>query len=175
MFRLSSWIFYRGVPGFATDFPCGLWCAGLTPFLFWNADLFLHSTLVLSFHIDVVLILFIKLVTRRNTAMPCSWSAYSIAETLNAQTRAMGVNVGWYRPWFYVKVVSLPNCVEKRFMSKWSMILCTATTRAHSNMGMILIPFICDYGPRIIPKYGLFRIKHFLYLIIWSIFVSIHN
>ena len=41
--------------------------------------------------------------------------------------------------------------------------------------GVILIPFLCDYGSRIIPKYVFYRTKHFLYLIIWSIFVSIHN
>ena len=26
----STWIFCRGVSGFATDFPCGVWCRGLT-------------------------------------------------------------------------------------------------------------------------------------------------
>ena len=26
----SNWIFYRGVSGFATDCPCGVWCRGLT-------------------------------------------------------------------------------------------------------------------------------------------------
>ena len=25
----STWIFCRGVSGFATDFPCGVWCRGL--------------------------------------------------------------------------------------------------------------------------------------------------
>ena len=29
-FTLSTKIFYRGVPGFATDCPCGVWCRGLT-------------------------------------------------------------------------------------------------------------------------------------------------
>ena len=26
----STWIFCRGVSGFATDYPCGVWCHGLT-------------------------------------------------------------------------------------------------------------------------------------------------
>ena len=26
----STWIFCRGVSGFATDYPCGVWCRGLT-------------------------------------------------------------------------------------------------------------------------------------------------
>ena len=26
----STWIFCRGVPGFGTDCPCGVWCRGLT-------------------------------------------------------------------------------------------------------------------------------------------------
>ena len=30
MFRFSTRIFYRGVPGFETDCPCGVWCRGLT-------------------------------------------------------------------------------------------------------------------------------------------------
>ena len=29
----STWIFCRGVSGFATDCPCGVWCRGLTTFL----------------------------------------------------------------------------------------------------------------------------------------------
>ena len=38
----STWIFCRGVSGFATDCPCGVWCRGLTTCLlhvgppFWN-------------------------------------------------------------------------------------------------------------------------------------------
>ena len=28
--RFSTWIFCRGVSGFATDCPCGVWCRGLT-------------------------------------------------------------------------------------------------------------------------------------------------
>ena len=30
MFTFPTRIFYRGVPGFATDCPCGVWCRGLT-------------------------------------------------------------------------------------------------------------------------------------------------
>ena len=30
MFRLSTRIFYRGGPGFATDCPCGVWCCEIT-------------------------------------------------------------------------------------------------------------------------------------------------
>ena len=30
MFTFPTRIFYRGVPGFATDCPCGVWCHGLT-------------------------------------------------------------------------------------------------------------------------------------------------
>ena len=33
--RYSTMIFYRGVSGFATDCPCGVWCHGLTTF--WNS------------------------------------------------------------------------------------------------------------------------------------------
>ena len=33
MFTFPSRIFYRGVPGFATDCPCGVWCCGLTTYL----------------------------------------------------------------------------------------------------------------------------------------------
>ena len=29
----STWIFCRGVSGFATDCPCGVWCRGLTTYL----------------------------------------------------------------------------------------------------------------------------------------------
>ena len=29
-YRYSTWIFCRGVSGFATDCPCGVWCRGLT-------------------------------------------------------------------------------------------------------------------------------------------------
>ena len=103
MFRFSIWIFYRGVPGFATDCLCGVWCRELTTcplyigpifvnlvwnvrgfvslalwttfthtlmshsmiilyfclfcFLVSNRALFLHSTLLLSLYIDVVLTL----------------------------------------------------------------------------------------------------------------------
>ena len=30
VFTFPTRIFYRGVPGFATDCPCGVWCRGLT-------------------------------------------------------------------------------------------------------------------------------------------------
>ena len=30
MFTFPTRIFYRGVPDFATDCPCGVWCRGLT-------------------------------------------------------------------------------------------------------------------------------------------------
>ena len=30
MFTFPTRIFYRGVPGFATDCPCGVWCRGLS-------------------------------------------------------------------------------------------------------------------------------------------------
>ena len=33
MFTFPTSIFYRGVPGFATDCPCGVWCRGLNHFL----------------------------------------------------------------------------------------------------------------------------------------------
>ena len=33
-------IFYRGVPGFAIDCPCGVWCRGLTTCLLYVAPLF---------------------------------------------------------------------------------------------------------------------------------------
>ena len=32
MFRFSS-VFYRGVPSFVTDYPCSVWCCGLTTWL----------------------------------------------------------------------------------------------------------------------------------------------
>ena len=32
----STWIFCRGVSGFATDCPCGVWCRGLTTF--WKSN-----------------------------------------------------------------------------------------------------------------------------------------
>ena len=45
MFTFPTRIVYRGVPGFATDCPCGVWCRGLTtcplyvdPF-FWKSSL----------------------------------------------------------------------------------------------------------------------------------------
>ena len=68
----STWIVCRGVPGFAIDCPCGVWCRGLTTCLlhvgpsFGNRLLnnswpvFFSSTPVLKFSIDVVLILSIR-------------------------------------------------------------------------------------------------------------------
>ena len=38
--RYSSRIFYRGVSGFATDCPCGVWCRGLTTCLLYVGPLF---------------------------------------------------------------------------------------------------------------------------------------
>ena len=35
MFTFPTRIFYRGVPGFATDCPCGVWCRGLTTCLLY--------------------------------------------------------------------------------------------------------------------------------------------
>ena len=35
-----SWIFCRGVSGFATDCPCGVWCRGLTTCLMYVCPLF---------------------------------------------------------------------------------------------------------------------------------------
>ena len=40
MFRFSIRIFYRGVPGFATDCPCGNWCRGLNTCLLYVGPLF---------------------------------------------------------------------------------------------------------------------------------------
>ena len=40
MFRFPTRIFYRGVPGFATDCPCGVWCRVLTTFLLYFGPLF---------------------------------------------------------------------------------------------------------------------------------------
>ena len=37
---LHSLLFYRGVPGFATDCPCGVWCRGLTTCLLYVGPLF---------------------------------------------------------------------------------------------------------------------------------------
>ena len=38
MFRFFTRIFYRGVPGFATDCPCSVWCHGLNhlPSVWWS-------------------------------------------------------------------------------------------------------------------------------------------
>ena len=39
-FTFHTRIFYRGVPGFATDCPCGVWCRGLTTCLLYVGPLF---------------------------------------------------------------------------------------------------------------------------------------
>ena len=36
----STWIFCRGVSGFATDCPCGVWCRGFIFFMFWHMQLY---------------------------------------------------------------------------------------------------------------------------------------
>ena len=35
MLTFPTRMFYRGVPGFATDCPCGVWCRGLATFLLY--------------------------------------------------------------------------------------------------------------------------------------------
>ena len=40
----STWIFCRGVSGFATDCPCGIWCRGSTTCLLYVGPLFWKST-----------------------------------------------------------------------------------------------------------------------------------
>ena len=40
MFTFPTRIFYRGVPGFATDCPCSVWCLGLTTCLLYVGPLF---------------------------------------------------------------------------------------------------------------------------------------
>ena len=40
MFTFPTRIFYRGVPGFATDCPCGVWCRGLTTCLLYVGPFF---------------------------------------------------------------------------------------------------------------------------------------
>ena len=40
MFSFSTRVFYRGVPGFATDCPCGVWWRGLTTCLLYVGPLF---------------------------------------------------------------------------------------------------------------------------------------
>ena len=42
MFTFHTRISYRGVPGFATDCPCGVWCRGLTTRLLYVGPLFLN-------------------------------------------------------------------------------------------------------------------------------------
>ena len=45
MFRFFIRILYRGVPGFAIDCPCGVWCRGLTTCLLYVRPLFWKSSL----------------------------------------------------------------------------------------------------------------------------------
>ena len=40
MFTFPTRLFYRGVPGFATDCPCGVWCRGLTICLLYVGPFF---------------------------------------------------------------------------------------------------------------------------------------
>ena len=40
MFRFSTRIFFREIPGFATDYPCCVWCRGLTTCLLYAGTLF---------------------------------------------------------------------------------------------------------------------------------------
>ena len=40
MFTFPTTIFYRGLPGFATDCPFGVWCRGLTTCLLYVGPLF---------------------------------------------------------------------------------------------------------------------------------------
>ena len=40
MFRFSTRIIYRIIPGFVTDCPCGVWCRGLTTHLLYVSPLF---------------------------------------------------------------------------------------------------------------------------------------
>ena len=40
IFRFSIMIFYKGVPGFAIDCPCNVWCRGLTTCLLYLGPLF---------------------------------------------------------------------------------------------------------------------------------------
>ena len=42
--RYSTRILYRGVSGFATDWPCGVWCRELTTCLLYVGPLFWNST-----------------------------------------------------------------------------------------------------------------------------------
>ena len=44
---LSTIIFYRRVPGFATDFPCGVWCRGLITCLLYVGYFYLFIYLFL--------------------------------------------------------------------------------------------------------------------------------
>ena len=44
-----TWIFCRGVSGYATDYPCGVWCRGLTTCLLHVGPPFGNCTGVMSF------------------------------------------------------------------------------------------------------------------------------
>ena len=46
MFTFPTMIFYRGVPGFATDYPRGVWWRGLTTCLLYVGPLFWKSSLI---------------------------------------------------------------------------------------------------------------------------------
>ena len=45
MFTFPARIFYRGVPSFAIDCPCGVWCRGLTTCLLYIGPLFANLCL----------------------------------------------------------------------------------------------------------------------------------
>ena len=40
LYRFSTRIFNSGIPGIATDYPCGVWCRGLTTCLLYDSPLF---------------------------------------------------------------------------------------------------------------------------------------
>ena len=49
----STWIFCRGVSGFATDCPCGVWCRGLATCLLHVGPLFVNRILNNSWAVDL--------------------------------------------------------------------------------------------------------------------------
>ena len=51
----STWIFYRGVSGFPTDCPCGVWCRGLTTYLLHVGPPFRNRILNNSWAVGVTL------------------------------------------------------------------------------------------------------------------------
>ena len=51
----STWIFCRGVSGFATDCPCGVWCRGLTSCLLHVGPPFGNRILKNSWAVDLTL------------------------------------------------------------------------------------------------------------------------